>query len=269
MKTYPFGLALLTSATLAAAAWAQSQAFDAAGALRESRLYMLQARTGDAAAAAKGVVVLETAVAAAPDSAPLWAALGNAHMTTASLAMGPGGDPAKATTGFQKAPAAYATALRLDPNDVDALSGHGLMSTVRARQKPEMADQGMAEMTRAVQLAPTRTAQRLSRAFAAVNLPPAKRDVTTIVEDLTFLARVAGATRSGDYVRLMLGDLYYESGNPDLARTQYAAAARPGAKAEAEARARLDGLASRTIPAAEIQKIRAATGTNCAMCHGG
>lgn len=262
-------IALLAGASVAAAAWAQQPAADAA--LREARVLMLVARTGNAEAAAKGVAVLEQAVAASPDNAPLWAALGNAYITTASLAMGPGGNPANVMAGFRKAPEAYNKALKLDPNDVDALSGHGTMLTAAAnfQKKPELADQGMVEMTRAIELAPTRTAPRLNRAFSGVNTPPAKRDVPTIVEDLTFLAKVAGQRQSGDYIRLLLGDLYYETGKPDLARAQYEAAARPGAKAEAEARARLAALPGRTIPEAEIRKIRSATGTNCAMCHGG
>ena len=152
--------------------------------------------------------------------------------------------------GFRKAPAAYAVALKLDPDNVDALSGHGtlLIAMSAIQKKPELIDQGMAEMSRAVELAPTSTTPRLNRAFSGVNLPPAKRDVATIVQDLTFLAQASTGSQAGDYIHLLLGDLYYETGKPDLARAQYQAAARPGAKAEAEARARLEGLAAADHP---------------------
>lgn len=271
MKTTLVALAALAGASLAAAAWAQAPAFDVRGALVQAQLQVLRARTGDADAAAKGVAGLETAVAAVPDSAPLWAALGRSQITQASLAMAPGGNPANAAGGFRGASVAYEKALKLDPNHVEALSGHGALLTAMAafQRKPELADQGMAEMTRAVELAPTATTPRLNRAFSGVNTAPAKRDTATVVQDLTFLTEVARGSQPADYIHLLLGDLYYETGKPDLARQHYLAAARSNAKAEPEARARLASLASGTVPFAEIQKVRAATGTNCAMCHGG
>ena len=127
------------SVAAAAAAWSQQPAFDVNGALARAQMYILQARTGNAEAAAKGVTTLEAAVAASPDSAPLWAALGNAYIAQASLALGPGGNPAKAGAAFRMAPAAYDKALKLDPDNVMALSGHGTLLTAMARlqKQPE------------------------------------------------------------------------------------------------------------------------------------
>lgn len=276
MKTPPFtlraALAALAGASVAAVAVAQTAAPDIAQTLIQAQLQALRARTGDADAAAKGVAGLEAATAAHGGSAPLWAALGNAHITRASLAMTPGGEARLAAQdGFRKAAVAYDTALRLDPDNVMALSGRGTLLTAMAglMQRPEFVVRGRAEMDRAIQLAPTATAPRLNRAFSALARPPETRDDAVAIEDLRFLAAVADRSQPGDYIHLLLGDLYYETGRHELAREQYETAARPGAKAEPEARERLAQLPTRAVPAAAIRRLRDATGKNCALCHGG
>jgi hypothetical protein len=80
---------------------------------------------------------------------------------------------------------------------------------------------------------------------------------------------VAQMNRAGDYVRIMRGDLYFETGKPDLARTLYQAVEKSGSRAAVDAKARLAALEQGGVAMSDIKALRAAAGAQCAMCHGG
>jgi hypothetical protein len=98
--------------------------------------------------------------------------------------------------------------------------------------------------------------------------PDPMRDRAAEAEDLDFLITLANGTRAGDYIRLMRGDLYVETGTNDLAREQYETVARSTSPAGAEATSRLAALDQGGVSLADIKKLRQAAGANCVMCHG-
>jgi hypothetical protein len=118
-----------------------------------------------------------------------------------------------------------------------ALATHGGVQAMMAsfQQAPQLAAQGVAEMNRAVELEPNSVRVRLTRAFNGLNLPGALRNNAAEAEDLDFIISVAEGSRQGDYLHIMRGDLYFELGKLDLAKSQYQ---------------------------------MGAAGANCAMCHG-
>ena len=97
-------------------------------------------------------------------------------------------------------------------------------------------------MNRAVELAPNSVRVRLVRAFNGLNLPDALRNHAAEAEDLDFLIKVAGGSRPGDYLHIMRGDLYFELGKLDLARSQYEIASKSASPAASEATERLTAL---------------------------
>jgi len=120
-----------------------------------------------------------------------------------------------------------------------------------------------------VELAPQLKRARLQRAFSGLSLPDALRDHEKEAEDLEFLIAAAEASRAGDYVRLMRGDLAFETGRADEARTLYQTVGKSTSPAAGEAKARLAALDRGGVAMSDIKTLRAAAGANCAMCHGG
>ena len=106
------------------------------------------------------------------------------------------------------------------------------------------------------------------RAFNGLSLPDALRNHAAEGEDLDFLIKAAEGSRPGDYLHIMRGDLYFELGQPDLARDQYEIAGNSASPAAAEAHARLAALTQGGVAATDIKKLRTAAGANCTMCHG-
>jgi tetratricopeptide (TPR) repeat protein len=266
-------IGFVVAIVLAAGTAALAQTTDAGTAdiLRRAMRYQLQFRAGQTDVIADYVAMLEDATKSDPENAELWNAMGVAYLAQGARAMMPGGKPADAIPAIQKGPAALERALRLNPNHAQALATHGGMQALMGsffQQSPAVAANGVAEMNRAIELAPRSPRVRLQRAFSGINLPDAMRNQAAEAEDLDFLITVSNGTRAGDYIRLMRGDLSAETGRHDLAREQYEIVAKSTSPAGAEATSRLAALDQSGVPAADIKKLRQAAGARCVMCHG-
>jgi hypothetical protein len=268
-KSASFAIAIfLTACSLALA---QSTGASTADILRRAMSYQYQFRAGRMNIIPEYVAMLEEATKADPENAELWNAMGVAYLAQGARAMMPGGNPAEAMPAIQKGPAALERALRLNPDHAEALATHGGMQALMGsffQKSPVVTANGVAEMNRAIELAPRSRRVRLQRAFSGINLPDPMRDRAAEAEDLDFLITLANGTRAGDYIRLMRGDLYVETGTNDLAREQYETVARSTSPAGAEATSRLAALDQGGVSPADIKKLREAAGANCVMCHG-
>ena len=254
-----------------AVAWAQTTTpSTTADLLRRARNYQFQFRTGQYDVVPQYVAMLEEATKADPENADLWNAMGVAYLAQAAGTMLTGGKPADAMIAGQKGSQALEHALTLNPDHAEALATHGGVQALMAAYPPAgpPAAKGVAEMNRAVELAPDSVRVRLVRAFNGLNLPDALRNHAAEAEDLDFLIKMAGKSRPGDYVHIMRGDLYSELGQPDLARSQYEIASQSASPAAAEARKRLTALATGGVAVTDIKKLRSAAGAQCALCHG-
>jgi tetratricopeptide (TPR) repeat protein len=234
--------------------------------LKQATHYFYQAREGHFEVVPKLVALLEQATAAEPKDAELWRRLAAAYFVEVTAAANAGREVAEQAASAERASKAFERALEIDPNDGQALTGHGMAIMILSgmRQKWELAGKGVEEMNRGVALNPSDIGSRLLRGFTLINLPPQLRDTKIVIEDLDMLIDVAEGTRAGDTLHILLGDVYAEGGNKDLARTQYQATGKTG---QEQARARLAALESGAIPAAEIQRMRSNIGRNCMMCH--
>lgn len=271
MKKISIGMIPLVCFASSVLAWPQSATEPGTAAvLRQARAYQFQFRAGQYDAAPKLVAMMEEAVRADPENADLSSALGVAYLAQVAGTLLTGGNPADAFTGVQKGMRALERALKLNPDHAEALATHGGVRALMAsfQKSPHEAAAGVAEMNRAVELAPESVRVRLARAFNGLSLPDALRNHASEADDLDFLSAAARGSRAGDYILIMRGDLYFELGQPDLARKQYELAGRSASPAAAEARSRLSALAEGGVAAAEIKKLRSAAGANCAMCHG-
>jgi hypothetical protein len=276
MKKSVLTFALASTAVLyACAAGPQAVSQHAASpadmALGQLMVHSIEVRSGQFDGAPKAVALMLDATQKAPTDTRLLVGLGTAYFLEANASLRPGGNPQNGLAAIQNAHASYARALAIKADDPGALAGHGMASLILGgfQKKPEMISLGMTEMNRAVSLAPNVTGIRLQRAFSGVNQPASPERNAQALEDLGWLADRAQGIRSGDYVRVMRGDVYFETGQSDLARKEYAqvsASPRPGGE---EARVRLAALDKGGVAPADIQKLRAATGSNCMMCHGG
>jgi tetratricopeptide (TPR) repeat protein len=257
-------LALACATTGAPAAGKQSPV------LRQAREYSYEVRRGRFEVIPQEIALLERATAADPNDAALWDALGVAYLhRVAALANRPDADRAALRLDFQRALAAFERALQIDPNDPDALAGHGMALTVSSaiERQPEWAARGVAEMDRAVALQPRGVRVRLTRAFTGINLRAPLRKTQVIIDDLAFLLQIADGTRAGDVMRIALGDVYAETGAMALARREYALADRPGSTAQDASRLRLAALDRGQLPVAEAAELRSRLGGDCMMCH--
>ncbi len=237
---------------------------------KQARATALQARTGDFSVVPPVVTALEQGTAAQPDSSELWQSLGDLYSIQAAAALAPGSrfDAAAVVTAFQNALRAYDRALKIEPRNPLALSGHGTALSILAQfqQNSEQGRQGFAEVNQAVELNPALLAPRLNRAFGGIALPAAVRNDATIITDLKFLQNSAGSGRAGTMLRLLLGDLYAETSQPALARAEYEAAAKTSPAGRELASARVALLDGGSIPPSEIARLRSGL-ANCAMCH--
>lgn len=261
-------LACLTTSAVALAQTANTSSI--ADTLRQAKGYEFQFRAGHYDVATKSVAMLEEATKANPENADLANAMGVAYLAQVAGGMLTGGNPADAWTGVQKGLKALEHALQLNPDHAEALAIHGGVQAMMASYIPAglPAAKGVADMNRAVELAPNSVRVRLTRAFNGLNLPDALRNHGAEADDLDFLIKVAGGSRPGDYMHIMRGDLYFEQGNPDLAKKQYEIAGQSASPAAVEAKARLTALTQGGVAVTDIKKLRSAAGANCAMCHG-
>lgn len=266
MKQGFVAVAVVLATSVAAAAQTSQATGDV---LRRALLYQFQFRSGRTDVIPEYVAMMEAATKADSENADLWNAMGVAYLAQGADAM-LRGKPAEAMPAIQKGPAALEHALRLNPNHAEALATHGGIQALMGSymQRPDAVANGVAEMNRAIALAPRSPRVRLQRAFSGVNLPNAVRNRAAEAEDLDFLIAHANGTRAGDYIRLMRGDLYAETGEYDLARGQYEVVATSTSPAGADAQRRLAALDEGGVPGADIKKLRQSAGATCVMCHG-
>ncbi|MEO8314918.1 MAG: hypothetical protein ABI645_09005 [Pseudomonadota bacterium] len=236
----------------------------------QARNFELQFRAGDMEVVSAYVATLEAATEAEPENAELWYMLGRAYLAQAAKAL-IAQKPEEATPAMQKGPAALRRALKIDPNHAEALAQIGGVQAALGPllQKPDWITRGVAQMNRAVEIAPESKRVRLQRAFSGLSLPDSLRNNAAEAEDLDFLilAADADASSAGDYVRIMRGDLYSELGKSDLARAMYQTLASLDSSAGDVAKSRLAAINDGGVPLSEIKALRAAAGAQCAMCH--
>jgi hypothetical protein len=269
MKGANVMVALVGLVCAGAAAWAQqtpSTAEKSAAAVQQARRYALLVRAGQFDVAATSVTLLEGVLQTDPENVDLLNALTTAYQHQALAAGQPGGDMQEARGAALRAFAVSERALRIDPDDPEALAAHGGMLFI-ASPRPERVQAGIAEVFRAVTLAPAAVQPRLYRKAIGLTQPADRRDTTALIDDLTFLSKVGAGSRSGDMERVLLADVYAEIGKPDEARREYLAATRRPASAVRDlVQSRLAALDQGTIPTSEITKLRGELG-NCLMCH--
>lgn len=237
--------------------------------LLQARAYQFKFRAGDMSVIPPYVALLEDATKAQPDNADLWYAMGVAYLAQGARAMMPGGNPPDAMSALQKGPAALRRALQINPNHAEALGQQGAIQAMMGTfaQAPAMTQKGVTALNHAVELAPTSTRIRLLRGFTGLSVPDALRNHAAEAEDLDFLIQAADGTRAGDYVRIMRGDLYFETGKADLARDVYRIVERSSSPAAADAKARLSALDHGGVASSDIKALRNAAGAQCTMCH--
>lgn len=250
--------------------WAQqttSTSSKSPEAVKDARRDALLFRAGQFDVAAASVSRLEDALQTDPNNLALLNALVTAYQHQALAAGQPGGDLQLARASGLRAFAVSERALRIDPDNPEALAAHGGMLFV-ASPRPERVQAGIAEVSRAVALAPTAVQPRLYRKAIGLAQPPERRDTAALIDDLTFLSKAGSGSRSGDVEHLLLADVYAETGRTDDARREYlAATARPASALKDVVQSRLAALAQGVVPMTEITELRGELG-NCLMCHG-
>lgn len=249
-----------------------SAGVDIPSVLKQSKDYRFQFREGEADAAIANVALLEKATAAEAGSAELWNAMGLAYVYLAARATLPGGNRADAVIALQKGMPALNRALQINPDQAEALSVRAGMRALIGLQmnSPDLVPQALAEMNRAVLLAPASVPVRLTRAFGAPVMPDALRNRANEAADLDFLIEQAEGNRAGDFMTLLRADLHIENGELDDARQVYERISSTGAASAARlAKSRLSLLAQgRDAMMKDIKALRAVAGTQCSMCHG-
>jgi tetratricopeptide (TPR) repeat protein len=233
--------------------------------------YFLRARAGDNEAGDKAVALLEKATGTSPDDASLWSLLGRAYFFRLSTQARTSVQPEQVGATLQAATGAFERALKLNPDDSAALSGHGMALTILSSftQQQSMWKKGSDELNRAVEIDPKSNPPRLARGFTMVNMPISIRNNATVIEDLSHLIQAAKGNnpRAVDTLHIMLGDVYFETGKAERARHEYEAASSASSLRKDEAQSRLAALEKGAVPAAEIARVRVGLNT-CTMCHG-
>lgn len=263
-------MVVLVAVTCAGAAvWGQQAASTAetsTAALQQARRYALLVRSGQFDVAATSVTLLEGALQTDPEDVALLNALTTAYQHQALAAGQPGGDAQEARVAALRAFAVSERALQIDPDNPEALAAHGGMLFL-ASPRPERVQAGIAEVFRAVALAPAAVQPRLYRKAIGLAQPADRRDTAALIDDLTFLSRVGAGSRSGAMEHVFLGDVYAEIGKTDEARREYLAATkRPASEVRDLVQSRLAALDEGIVPSSEIMKLRGELG-NCLMCH--
>jgi hypothetical protein len=264
-------LAVLVATFQAVSARAQAPDSDRDAVLRQARAYQDRYRTGDLTVVPAYVAMLDAATRNFPQDADVWYAMGVAHLAHAATALVPGGNPADAMAPMQKGPVALWKALQIKPDHADAMAQLGGVQAMLGPvlQRPAMLTRGIAQMNKAVEIAPASVRARLQRAFIGLSLPEELRDRAAEAADLEFLSDAADFGRPGDYVRLLRADLHAEVGERAAAQTLYRFVAATGSTAAArDAQARLVALDAGGVPMSDIKALRSAAGAQCAMCHG-
>lgn len=240
--------------------------------LKQARDYQIRFRNGEMGAATDYVALLEQATAAETGNADLWHALGLAYVNLAARATMAGGNRSEAVIALQKGMPAINRALQIDPDHAEALSLRAGMRAMVGLQMnaPAQLSQAVADMNRAVELAPKSVAVRLTRAFSGPVMPEHLRNRQNEAADLEFLIDAAEGNRAGDFMSILRADLHFENGEPDAARQLYKVIDGSGAPSAAQlAKSRLTLLdQGREAMMSDIASLRAVAGTQCGMCHG-
>jgi hypothetical protein len=237
--------------------------------LAQANKTQLEFRQGNTDVAIPLVKMLEQAVARSPNNAALWEALGHANMSEeGALGLAPPDMPALLATAKQ-ARDAYARSLALCPDNMLALSSHGMAGMVVAQFEGDGAGVTAAveEMNEAVRRAPKSISVRLVRAFTTIYLPVAMRDSDAVIEDLQFILDNATNPRAEDVLHVMLGDVYAETGKPDAARGEYGHVTGASSFAAEQVKLRFVDLGKGAIAPASIAHVRESTGSRCVTCH--
>ncbi len=256
----------------AAAASAQPSAVDIPAVLKQAKNYQLRFRDGDLEAVAANVALLESATTTETGNADLWYAMGLAYVTFAARAGRPDGNRADAMVALRKGMPALNRALQIKPDHAETLSLRAGMQAMLGKQMnaPQLVSQAIADMNRAVELAPDTAAVRLVRAFAAPSMPEELRNRVNEAADLDFLMDYSEWNRARDYISILRADLHFENDEVGSARQLYEKVDGSGAASAASlARSRLALLPQGRDPVMkEIKALRAVVGTQCSMCHG-
>jgi hypothetical protein len=262
---------IAASVGIASAPGQQDPQAKSRAALQQARAIAFEVRAGRVERAGTEIVLIDEAIASDPNNAALWIALSGAYFNQlAASASSANGNPGALLAQIQRAAGAIDHALAIEPDNPEALASHGAGLTLNAlfQQKPDLAVKGMAEMQRAVELSPSNVPVRLIRAFFGVNVARNLRDSRGITDDLTYLMSIAGNSRAGDMLHILLGDLHAEEGRADMARIQYQAVAqRTLSPVKEQGAARLAALDGGGVAAVDIALVRGSLGTRCTMCH--
>jgi hypothetical protein len=264
---YKLKLLIVPLAFMTLAAWAAIPSDTEV--LAQARRQQMKFREGHLEVAKPLVKMLDEAVARSPDNAQLWEQLGHALMSLqGSMYAGPP-DMAKVLETGERARDAYAHSLAIKPNNLLARASHGMATMVVGTLKGDGAGiaAGVDEMNAVVHESPNYKGGRLTRAFTIIHLPPGMRDNNAVIEDLRFLLDIAPGARPEDVIHVLLGDVLAETGDLKGARSEYAQVSGASAFAAEQVKLRLADLEKGAIPADAIVKVRAVTGSGCAMCH--
>jgi hypothetical protein len=224
-----------------ASATEPAAAVDIPAVLNQSRDYRFRFREGELDVAAANAALLENATAAETGNADLWNAMGLAYVYLAARATLPGGNRSDVVIALRKGMPALNRALEINPDQAEALSVRAGMRALVGMQMnaPQLVPQAMADMNRAVELAPTSVAVRLTRAFGGPNMPDELRNRMNEAADLDFLIEQAEGNRTG------------------------------AASAAQVARSRLALFPQgKDAMMKDIKALRAVAGTRCSLCHG-
>jgi hypothetical protein len=265
MKTVALVGAALAVGLTATTAWSQAST---AQMLAELRGYALLIRTGQFDLAPKAMALVEQAMKQDPENPDVLNAYAIANFNTLAASSQKGIDMAVAMPALQKGSMAFEKAAAIAPDNADALAGRGASRALSGSMtgNPELMAKGVADLNRAVELGPNRPTPRLQRAFFGLNMPKGVRPDAGIEADLKQLM-AWGTPREKDVLHLLLGDLYAETGKPDLARAEYQASNRTGSTKGDLAQARLAALAEGKVDPAKFGELRSQLGSNCTMCH--
>ncbi|HEX5736161.1 MAG TPA: hypothetical protein VF131_25255 [Blastocatellia bacterium] len=233
--------------------------------------YFYQARQGDGVALDKAIQTFERGAALAPKDSEFAAALGISNFMKIAYLARSRADREQIVSTVKQTLAAFERAMERAPDDMTLLSAHGTVLTIMAgfTNDGQTLMKGVEEMNRAVSTQPKQVHPRLFRGFTHLNLPKGARDQKAAVEDLNAILAVSKASyneQAQGVLRVMLGDLFFETKELMKAESEYKAAASLNAPPAEQARARLEMLKQGQPDPKAFAAYRANV-INCAICH--
>lgn len=233
--------------------------------------YFYQARQGNGVALDKAIQAFERGAALAPKDSEFAAALGISNFMKIAFLARSRADREQIVSTVKQTLAAFERAMERAPEDMTLLSAHGTVLTIMAgfTNDGQTLMKGVEEMNRAVSAQPKQVHPRLFRGFTHLNLPEGARDQKAALEDLNAILAVSKASyneQAQGVLRVMLGDLYFETKELMKAESEYKAAASLNAPPAEQARARLELLKQGQADPKAFAAYRANV-INCAICH--